>query len=130
MADGISPSPAVMERKLGRADRIGPVDKAPLQDVFNLDEYMQNRVDERGGHKFPLEGLINEAQAGLPAGWEGTLANSLRSILPRAEQLAALLKNGVGRAPEVLPPSQTIEGAKAMSQELLGGYDNILKELG
>ncbi len=124
MADQIGPSKELVQRKLGRADKISPVTKAPGAGIFDLDRYMENRVEERGGHKFPLEGLINEAGAGLPAGWESTLANTLRGMPSILGKLGSLF------AKKPIPASQTVEGAEAMSRELLGGYDTALKELG
>lgn len=105
----------------GRGDRIGPADKAPLQNVFDFDAFVQWMKDMRGGHKFPIDSILPYV-AGAPAPGPGSavagLAGAMRGM------------RGAAGAAEAAPVGMaTEEGALAAREALMKGYDDLLKQL-
>lgn len=52
-------------KKLGHADRIGPAPRAPLQDLFDYDEFTRRMAEPHQQQRFPVDALTKWV-AGLP----------------------------------------------------------------
>ena len=113
MADALSPSTDLVRRRLGTAERIGPMPDANTQ------------MKERTGHS--MEDYIN-AMASM--GGAGSLVNTAEAALPSIlGRLASLFKSEPLPVPAPRPnptgfDTTTAEGAR------LKGYDDLLRELG